>query len=142
MCVFLHDAHHDWKKALYICIIYGVGVMKIGNIVPRTGIELTSLAFRASVLSLHHVSSLMSLLYITRQLLASEVSAYYYINYGEFTCIIFFRYSKSEISLLCRNTYYASPDGMAGFPMRGSGFEPQSSETTNELVNAYLSLSV
>ena len=38
-------------------------MMKIRNIVPRVGIELTSLASRASVLSLHHVGSLMSPLY-------------------------------------------------------------------------------
>ena len=32
-----------------------MGVMKMGNIVHRAGIEPTSLAFRASVLPLHHV---------------------------------------------------------------------------------------
>ena len=32
-----------------------VGVMKMGNTVPRAGLEPTSLAFRASVLHLHHV---------------------------------------------------------------------------------------
>ena len=37
-----------------------MGVMKMANIVPRVGIELTSLAFQASVLPLHHVESLMS----------------------------------------------------------------------------------
>ena len=37
--------------------------MKMGNIVPRAGIEPTSLALRASVLSLHDVGSLMSPLY-------------------------------------------------------------------------------
>ena len=40
-----------------------VGVMKMGNIVPRYGIEPTSLSFQASVQPLHHVGSLMSLLY-------------------------------------------------------------------------------
>ena len=40
-----------------------VGVMKMGNIAPRAGIEHTSLAFQASVLPLHHVGSLMSSLY-------------------------------------------------------------------------------
>ena len=40
-----------------------VGVMKIGNIVPRAGLEPTSLAFWASVLPLHHVGSLTSPLY-------------------------------------------------------------------------------
>ena len=37
--------------------------MKIGNIVPRTGIEPISLVFQASVLPLHHVGALMSPLY-------------------------------------------------------------------------------
>ena len=37
-----------------------MGVMKMGNIVPRAGPKPTSLAFRASVLPLHHVGSLMS----------------------------------------------------------------------------------
>ena len=37
--------------------------MKMGNIVPRAGIEPTSLAFRASVLPVHHVGFLMSPLY-------------------------------------------------------------------------------
>ena len=37
-----------------------LGVMKIGNIVPRAGIEPTFLAFRASVLLLHHIGSPMS----------------------------------------------------------------------------------
>ena len=41
-----------------------VGVTKMGNILPRVGIEHTSLAFQASVLTLHHVGSLMSLLYL------------------------------------------------------------------------------
>ena len=37
--------------------------MKMGNIVPRVRIEPTSLAFRASVLPLDHIGSLMSSLY-------------------------------------------------------------------------------
>ena len=37
--------------------------MKSGNIVPRVGIEPTSLAFPVSVLSLHRVGSMMSPLY-------------------------------------------------------------------------------
>ena len=42
--------------ALYkCCIIIVVGVMKMGNIVPRAGNEPTSLAFYASVLPLHHI---------------------------------------------------------------------------------------
>ena len=51
---------------VYICIylyIYVVGVMKVGNIVPRVGIECTYLAFQASVLPLYQVDSLMSPLY-------------------------------------------------------------------------------
>ena len=32
-----------------------MGVTKMGNIMPRAGIESTSLAFQASVLKLHHV---------------------------------------------------------------------------------------
>ena len=40
-----------------------MGVTKIGNIVPRVGPEPTFLAFRASVLPLHHIGSLMSPLY-------------------------------------------------------------------------------
>ena len=39
------------------------GVMKMGNTMPRAGLKPTSLAFRASVLPLHHVGSLMSQLY-------------------------------------------------------------------------------
>ena len=41
-------------------ILYVMGVMKIGNIVPRAGLGPTSLAFGASVKPLHHVGSLMS----------------------------------------------------------------------------------
>ena len=40
-----------------------MGVMKMGNIVPRVEIKLTSLAFQASLLPLHHVGSLMLSLY-------------------------------------------------------------------------------
>ena len=40
-----------------------VGVTKMGNIVPRGGLEPTSLPFWACVLPLHHVDSLMSPLY-------------------------------------------------------------------------------
>ena len=38
-------------------------VMKIGNIVPRAGLEPTSLAFRGNVLQFHHVGSLIPPLY-------------------------------------------------------------------------------
>ena len=40
-----------------------VGVTKMGNNVPRAGLELTSLALQASVLPLHHIDSLKSPLY-------------------------------------------------------------------------------
>ena len=40
-----------------------VGVMKMGNILPRVGIKPTFLTFRASVLPLHHVGTLVSPLY-------------------------------------------------------------------------------
>ena len=48
------------KRALHVC---AMGVMKMGNTVPRAGFEPTSLAFRASVPPLHCVGSLTSLLY-------------------------------------------------------------------------------
>ena len=37
-----------------------IGVMKMVNIVPRVGIEPTSMEFRARVLPLQHAGSLMS----------------------------------------------------------------------------------
>ena len=40
-----------------------MGVMKMGYIVPRVGLEPTSLAFWASVLPFYHVGSLMLPLY-------------------------------------------------------------------------------
>ena len=43
-----------------------VGVTKRENIVPRVGLEPTSLAFQASVLPIHHVGFLMSSLYQRR----------------------------------------------------------------------------
>ena len=44
-----------------ICVYYVCcGVMKMGNIVPRVGIEPKSLVFQAGVLPLHHIGSLMS----------------------------------------------------------------------------------
>ena len=39
---------------LFICTV--VGVMKMGNTVPRAGLKPTSLAFRAGVLSFHHIA--------------------------------------------------------------------------------------
>ena len=40
-----------------------MAVTKMGNTVPRAGIEPTSLIFRANVLPLHHIESLMSPLF-------------------------------------------------------------------------------
>ena len=40
-----------------------MGVMKMGNIVPRVELEHTSLTFWTSVLPLHHIGSLTSPLY-------------------------------------------------------------------------------
>ena len=37
--------------------------MQMGNTVPRAGLKLTSLAFRAGVLPLDHIGSLMSPLF-------------------------------------------------------------------------------
>ena len=37
-----------------------IGVVKMGNIVPRAGLEPMSVALWASVLPLHHIGSLMS----------------------------------------------------------------------------------
>ena len=37
-----------------------MGVLKVGNTVPRAEIEPTSLAFRVSVLPIHHIGYLMS----------------------------------------------------------------------------------
>ena len=56
-------------------------VMKRGNIVPRVGVEPTSLAFRASVQPFRQVGSLVSPLYPRLPVYAaahSEVSADYY----------------------------------------------------------------
>ena len=53
--------------------------MEMENIVPRAGLEPTSLTFRASVLLLvpwcHHYTHI----HLSMQLLASEVNADYYI---------------------------------------------------------------
>ena len=65
-----------WVVALRVHTV--VGVMKMGNIVPRGGIEPTSLVFQAGVLPLlptcHHYTHT----HLCVQLLASEVSADYY----------------------------------------------------------------
>ena len=56
-------------------------VTKMGNAMPRAGLEPTPLAFQASVLPLHHIGSLKSPLYprppmspMSMQLLASLVT--------------------------------------------------------------------
>ena len=41
-----------------------MGVIKMGNIVPRVGVRPTSLAFQIRVLPLHHIGSLISPLYL------------------------------------------------------------------------------
>ena len=41
-----------------------MGVMKIGNTVPRVGLKPTSLAFRSRVLPSHHIGFLMSPVYV------------------------------------------------------------------------------
>ena len=68
----IHQMHNSFIKlemdAVIIttnCFIYNMhiivmDVMKMGNIVPRVGIEPTSLAFEASILPLHNMGSLMS----------------------------------------------------------------------------------
>ena len=70
--------------SLYMFIVMTtsvVGVMKMGNTLPRAGIEPTSQAFRASVLTIipvrrpwcrHYTHA-----YLSMQILASEVSAAY-----------------------------------------------------------------
>ena len=56
-----------------------VGVMEIGNIVPKAGIKLTSLALQASVLPLHLPSvTTIPPAYLSMQLFASDLSADYY----------------------------------------------------------------
>ena len=56
-----HTAHSFHRILLMTTTV--VDQVKMGNIVPRTGIEATSLAFRASVLPLHYIGSLISPLY-------------------------------------------------------------------------------
>ena len=61
--------NNNTAHSLHIIIVPAtsvVGVMKIGNTVPRAGIECTSSAFQATVLLVllvHHKDSLMSPLY-------------------------------------------------------------------------------
>ena len=56
-----HAVHSLYR--IMVTVTSVVGMMKMGNIVPRVGMDLTSLAFQASVLPFHHVGSLMSPLY-------------------------------------------------------------------------------
>ena len=56
MCVCLYVyvyicVHVCMYVCVYVCVM---GVMKMGNTVPRGGLEPTSLAFWASVLPFHH----------------------------------------------------------------------------------------
>ena len=75
-----HIAHSLYKIMIMATSV--MDMMKMGNIVPRAGLEPSYLAFPASVLPLYHIGSLMSPLYthahISTQFLASEVSADYY----------------------------------------------------------------
>ena len=48
---------------MVMCHATVVGVMKMGNTMPRVGLEPTSLPFWASVLPLHHIGCLVSPLY-------------------------------------------------------------------------------
>ena len=48
---------------IMVMAMHIVNVMKMGNIVPRAGIEPIPLAFWACVLALHHIGSLVSPLY-------------------------------------------------------------------------------
>ena len=68
MCVHMYTyiCKYGYIYIMYIhmCIyVYVMGVTKMGNIVPRAGFELTSLAFWTSVLPLHHTGSLISPIY-------------------------------------------------------------------------------
>ena len=70
-----HAAHSLYKIMVLASSV--MGVMKMGNIVPRAGVEPTCLVFWASVLPLQYIGSLMSPLYtyLSMWLLATEVSA-------------------------------------------------------------------
>ena len=52
-----HTTHSLY--GIMITVTSVMGVLKMGNIVPRVGMEPISLAFRASVLPLDHIGSLM-----------------------------------------------------------------------------------
>ena len=83
VCLIAYDrspSSYIWQHSTTNSSSTVVSVMKMGNILPRLGLEPTSLAFRASVLPLQHIGFLMTPLYLHLpvQLLASEVSADYY----------------------------------------------------------------
>ena len=64
-CIDL-DLHSPMSLLFYQILrwyISVMGVMKMGNIVPKAGIEPITLVLQPSVLPLHHVGSLMSPLY-------------------------------------------------------------------------------
>ena len=56
------------------------GVMKLGNIVPRAGLEPTSLVLRSRVLPLQHIGSLMSPLYPRLTVYAAQRSVQIFIS--------------------------------------------------------------
>ena len=56
-----HSAHSLYRIMVMATSV--MDVMKMENIVPRVGLEPTSLVFQASLLPFHHISSLTSLLY-------------------------------------------------------------------------------
>ena len=65
VCLFasLNFTSLHTKRRFYHIDSCVMGDMKMGNIVPRAGFKPTSLAFWATVLSLHHAGSLKSPLY-------------------------------------------------------------------------------
>ena len=73
---------------ILVMVISVMGVMKMGNVVPRAGIEPTSIALRASVLTiipcrlpLNHHYTHVYLFMQSMQFLASEVSESCYRYY-------------------------------------------------------------
>ena len=56
-----HTVHSLYRIMVMATIV--MGVMKMGNIVPRAEYKPTSLAFWDTALPLHHIGSLMSPLY-------------------------------------------------------------------------------
>ena len=87
-----------------------MGVTKVGIIVPRSGLKRTSLAFRASVLPLHHLGfPYVTAINVSMQLFTSEVSADYYISIPPVYISIYI-YSKIvifyELSSVCLQQLY------------------------------------